>query len=169
MSTGGGERWARYKRVGNIRDKKLPEAQPGTNPLNKFGKRTKCVICKSVFHCVKDCFHKSESINGACSENVQYTDDQSEYETCHITLFMKLSDCEIFMSESFVSVVIDTTCTVFGQKWLDDKMNRLSPTLKISIISSKCLSDRCFRFADGTLVPALHKVTVLTWIDFLLH
>ena len=52
----------------------------GTNPLNKFGKRTKCAICQSVFHWAKDCPDKGNSVNTVESETV---------ENCNITLFTK--------------------------------------------------------------------------------
>lgn len=36
----------------------------GTNPLDKFGKRSRCAICQSTFHWAKDCPHKkSEQLN----------------------------------------------------------------------------------------------------------
>ena len=53
----------------------------GTNPVDKFGRRTKCGICQSTYHWVKDCPHKKEHVKMAsenqCSENLE----------CNITLF----------------------------------------------------------------------------------
>ena len=49
--------------------------QKGTNPLDRNGKRTKCMICQSVFHWVKDC----PRIN---QENVKIVDDDDD-EQCN--------------------------------------------------------------------------------------
>lgn len=43
----------------------------GTNPLNKFGKRTICAICQSVFHWAKDCPDKENSVNQVDSDIVE--------------------------------------------------------------------------------------------------
>ncbi|CAC5425238.1 unnamed protein product [Mytilus coruscus] len=79
----------------------------GTNPLNKFGKRTKCAICQSVFHWAKDCPDKVNSVN--------FVESESEIvENCNITLFTKEQPpvSEIFVLESACSTIIDTACTV---------------------------------------------------------
>ncbi|XDV11978.1 hypothetical protein PO909_000752 [Leuciscus waleckii] len=34
------------------------QPQQGTNPLDKYGMRTKCVICQSTYHWAKDCPHQ---------------------------------------------------------------------------------------------------------------
>lgn len=63
-------------------NKKINSKQRGTNPLNKFGKRTKCIICQSVFHWAKDCPEKRNA--------VQMTEcDPDEVEDCNVTLLTK--------------------------------------------------------------------------------
>lgn len=53
---------------------------PGTNPLDKYGRRSKCAICQSTFHWAKDCPHKSEQVKIA-------EDCDSEHaEECNITI-----------------------------------------------------------------------------------
>lgn len=34
----------------------------GSNPLDRYGRRTKCAICQSTFHWVKDCPHKADHV-----------------------------------------------------------------------------------------------------------
>ena len=34
--------------------------QRGTNPLDRQGRRTRCVVCESVFHWAKHCPHKDQ-------------------------------------------------------------------------------------------------------------
>ena len=41
--------------------KKPMSSQRGTNPLNRYGKRTKCAICLSVYHWAKECLNKAAS------------------------------------------------------------------------------------------------------------
>ena len=59
----------------------------GTNPLNKFGKRTSCAICKSVFDWAKKCPHKPANVDLADSN--EHDKNECQIETCNITLFTK--------------------------------------------------------------------------------
>lgn len=70
---------------------------PGTNPLDKFGKWSRCAVCQSTFHWAKDCPHKK-------NDQVKLTEDENADEV-NITLFTNdpMSDCEIFMTESQAS------------------------------------------------------------------
>ena len=75
---------------------------------------TKLTICESVFHCAKDCQHNRYA-NVQTSQDVQGDEDDE----CNRTLFTNAkSDNEIFMTESFSCVFIDTACTrtVCGKK-----------------------------------------------------
>ena len=47
--------------VYHTQQKKPMSSQRGTNPLNKYGKRTKCAICQSVYHWAKECLNKAAS------------------------------------------------------------------------------------------------------------
>jgi hypothetical protein len=94
--------------------KKPMSSQRGTNPLNKYGKRTKCAICQSVYHWAKECLNK------AASNSVKLTESET-IENCNLTLFTKEhpSINQVFAIESSCSAVIDTACTrtVCGEKW----------------------------------------------------
>lgn len=35
-------------------------AVQGTNPLDRYGRRTRCAVCRSLYHWAKDCPHENE-------------------------------------------------------------------------------------------------------------
>lgn len=128
------------------------QPQQGTNPLDKYGKRTKCVICQSTYHWAKDCPHRRNEVKLAEDENV---------EECNITLFTKvMTDSEIFLTESLGSAIIDTACTrtVCGEKWLDSYMKDLSQSQINKLMQTESSSCRPFRFGDGQVVHSNRKV-----------
>lgn len=90
----------------------------GTNPLNRYGRRSKCAVCQSKFHWAKDCPHRGEQVKLTEESNTNDTEE------CNITLYTKElpTEAEIFMTECFGPAIIDTACTrtVCGQEWLDD-------------------------------------------------
>ena len=146
----------RYRQYGKRFEK--PSSQPnfkGTNPLNKFGKRSQCAICKSTFHWAKDCPHNTDR------DSVNITADSDDVEEVNITLFTKeqnkLSDAEIFMIESQCSAVIDTACTrtVCGEKWFNDFSDTIDER-KITISPS----EKLFRFGDGKTVKSFSKAKI---------
>lgn len=99
---------------------------PSTNPLDRYGRRSKCAVCQSTFHWAKDCPHRGEQVK--LTEDCK-TDDIEE---CNITLYTKDSptEAEIFMTECFGSAIIDTACTrtVCGQEWINSYIAELSQT-----------------------------------------
>ena len=128
----------------------------GTNPLDKFGRRTKCIICESVFHWAKDCQH-NRSANVQMSKDFQVNEDDE----CNLTLFTNAkSDNEIFMTESFGCAVIDTACTrtVCGKKWLENYMNNLDSKESKNITTTS--SNRGFKFGDGAQVKSTQNVVI---------
>ena len=136
---------------------------PGTNPINKFGKRSKCVVCKSVFHWVKECPHKPvESVQQTSEVEPTGSATGVSVETVNITLFTKESqlDHEIFVVESLGAAIIDTACTktVCGEKWLNNYVEKMDKSLEGNYTTSK--SNRKFRFGDGNVVLSDRKVTI---------
>lgn len=91
------------------------KVQGKLNPMIK-GSVSRCRICDSKLHWVKDCPHKDTDVYLA--EN-----DTSE-ETVNITLFTstpeELQPLSVFVAEAYNAAVIDTACTktVCGSKWL---------------------------------------------------
>lgn len=129
----------------------------GTNRLDKYGRRTRCAVCQSTYHWVKDCPNKTEHVKLAKAEG-----SNSDVEECNITLFSNESpsDTQIFMMEALGSAVIDTACTrtVCGEKWLADYVSEL-PQKELQKIKDE-KSTRPFRFGDGKIVQSTRKVTI---------
>jgi transposase InsO family protein len=131
-------------------------AQRGTNPLNRFGRRTRCAICQSVFHWAKNCPDKEKP------ENVKVTEDKSlteDMESCNITLFNKTQDLNtIFMMEASAAAVIDTACTrtVCGEEWLENYEGLIENKTLIKAEDSQI----AFRFGDGKMVNSYKQVVI---------
>ena len=141
----------------NFRNKFSGKGPKGTNPLDRFGRRSKCAICSSVFHWARDCPHKQEV------SNVKFTEDNEEIpEECYLTLFTKSkkSENEIFLTESMGCAIIDTACTrtVCGKTWFEDFVNSLEEQDKDSIEERE--SNRKFRFGDGAQVTSIKNVII---------
>ena len=62
--------WKNEKGSFKDNSKQKDQIQKGTNPLDRQGRKTKCAICSSVFHWVKDCPHK----------DVKYVEEDQEDE-----------------------------------------------------------------------------------------
>ncbi|CAG2196723.1 unnamed protein product [Mytilus edulis] len=129
--------------------------EKGTNPLNRFGKRTKCAVCQSVFHWAKDCPDKVNSVN--------FVESESEIvENCNITLFTKEQPpvSEIFVLESACSAIIDTACTrtVCGENWFKQLLERTGDITTVT-------SSRAFKFGDGKVVNSFMRATIPAQIE----
>ena len=63
---------AYYTRFAGKRDAqssfKNQSTVPGSNPFDKFGRRSHCAVCQSTYHWAKDCPHKNEQAK--CTEDV---------------------------------------------------------------------------------------------------
>lgn len=147
------------RRYNSPRSYQSGRTQPGTNPLDRFGRRSRCAICQSVYHWVKNCPNKTESVK-VVEEKDLSEKGKEDFENCNITLFTNSSECEVFMTEAFGSAVIDTACTktVCGERWLNNYVNRLNPSFEQHV--SKSTSNKKFRFGDGKMVNSVGKVTI---------
>ena len=127
--------------------------QKGTNPLDRQGRRTKCAVCSSTFHWVKDCPHK----------DVKFVEEENLDDCMYTQQSQKHS--YVFMTESFGAAILDTACTstVCGTKWLFDYIESLSSEEKTQI--SEKNSDRIFRFGDGSKVKAMKTVVIPATIE----
>ena len=127
------------------------QVERGTNPINKYGKRTRCAVCQSTYHWAKDCPHKEE---------VKVT-ETSEEEQCNLTIFTKeVRENEILLTEALGCAVIDTTCTttVCGQKWLDRYIESLDEKERLTVKSKS--TNKMFRFGDGVRTKSKSCVTI---------
>lgn len=138
------------------------KVQVGTNPLNKFGRRSSCAICRSVFHWAKQCPHKDEQANlTELGGNSQQETVDDETETCNITLFTKEASInEVLVTESCGAAVIDTACTktVCGENWLKQYVGTLKTCDKKKLIKQPSI--KRFKFGDGNVVQSSQKVTI---------
>ncbi|PIK33185.1 hypothetical protein BSL78_30000 [Apostichopus japonicus] len=142
----------------------------GTNPLNRFGKRTKCAVCESIFHWAKDCPDRNNMQQSVkVAESTDHCWVQKKQESVNMTLFSKSEDTrgkvenEIFMAESFGAAVLDTACTktVCGIKWYEQYLDNLTEEERRQVINSE--SDQEFKFGDGdvfkssqnSIIPAI--------------
>ena len=148
------QRQGKGKRDTTFQNAQQKSPLPGTNPLDKYGKRSRCAVCQSTYHWAKDCPHKK-------NEQVRLTETENVDEV-NITLLTndRMSDCEIFMTESLGSAIIDTACTrtVCGEKWLECYVNGLSQEQTNKLFKTENPSCRPFRFGDGNLVYSTRKV-----------
>ena len=120
--------------------------QTKTNPII-YGKISRCAICESKYHWVRDCPHKQEA---------KLTEDQSEQfsetESVKLTLLTQklvLSPQEVFVTEAYNTAVIDTACTktVCGSKWLYKFVESLDEKSQKETTFRE--SKTPFKFGDG--------------------
>ena len=93
-----------------------------TNPLDKPGKVTCCLICKSIYHWANSCPNKVKST----------------LEDVNITLFtqeMHERYTEKFVGETFNWAVLDSGCTknVCGESWLSNYLDTLTEVDKSQV------------------------------------
>ena len=122
------------------------------NPLNRWGKHTRCAHCQSIYHWVKDCPHP-EAKNYSEGSKAESTSK----EFANITLFTKE---DILITEAKGAAIVDTACsrTVCGEDWLNDyksnmnqdQLNRLNPVKSFTK----------FQFGDGKEVCSEQRVSL---------
>ena len=96
------------------------------NPLGSYGQVSKCVVCKSILHWVKDCPHDSEG-----SESKAVKDTKSKV---NFSMFVGCTNSELkdklstLVSEFDCCTVLDSGCsrTVCGELWLRSYISNLS-------------------------------------------
>ena len=131
--------------------------------------QSRCAICESTFHWVKDCPHRDESENSTLSS----TNGEDEVETVNmassvpedlqasdVTLFTKPDEMIVFVREASGCQVVDTACsrTICGVTWLAVYSDKVTPMMNKSIEYIE--SSAKFRFEDGEQVRSLHSVRI---------
>lgn len=133
--------------------------QKGTNPLNRFGKRTRCAICQSIFHWAKDCPEKTKNVLLTEDDEQQQDSqgDEEEDDVCVVNFIKNNEINSIFLTESVGCALIDTACTktVCGQRWFADYINILN-TNKIKYIGD-ITSHTSFKFGDSEAIYSKFK------------
>ena len=119
------------------------------NRPQQDGRASKCFICKSTMHWVRNCPHQSDARNN----------DAYYEEEVHITLFSKgLSDSAHtgkLLSETIGCAVLDSGCTrnVCSDKWLDCYIQSLSNEQQSMITYEE--SNKKFRFGDMSTLTSM--------------
>ena len=131
--------------------------QTGMNPLNRFGKPTRCSVCQSIFHWRKNCPDEDKAEVRITSHHQESEiENNFEPEQCNITLFTKSDPSinEVFVLEAQGCAVLDTACTrtVCGEKWLDHYLEQLNKKDKLEVVERP--SSKLFRFGDGNPIKS---------------
>ena len=148
----------KYKQSG--RQQEYTKHKNKLNPLNKYGKPSRCSICQSIYHWRKNCPHDQSDVN--FTSDTDKSGPQQQPEDCNVTLFTKEShnEHEIFVIESLGSAIIDTACTrtVCGEKWLQHFKDSLNNHNKKKFFTEP--SQKVFRFGDGKTVYSTKIATI---------
>ena len=90
-----------------------------TNPLDKSGNVTCCLICKSIYHWANSCPNKVKD----SSEDVNITLFTQEMHECYIANFV---------GETFNCAELDSVCTknVCGESWLSNYLDTLTELVR---------------------------------------
>ena len=118
---------------------------------------SRCAICDSKMHSVKDCQRKrSETANIAELNNETEDNLENIIEEANIVL-MTTADTKI---QTDLNAIIDTACakTVAEEEWLNNYLQNLDDTLINQIEVNP--SSRIFIFGDAHTVTAISSVKI---------
>ena len=115
-------------------------------PVDSSGNPSRCAICESVYHWVRDCPDK-----GKDPGNVEITLFCKEIEECYL---------ESFLGESFNSAILDSGCsrTVCGKTWFKCYKDSLSNDYQNKIQEFESNVD--FKFGDGKVYRSMEKAII---------
>ena len=134
-----------------------------TNPPDWDGNPTRCLICDSKFHWIRQCPDAHENRG-------DHDEAEKSEETVHLSLFMgyasadKGSKLPSLVEESQGFAVLDTGCTntVCGAAWYETYVNGLSNFDRSKLVEQDSTST--FTFGDGATVSSNKKVTLPCYI-----
>ena len=178
----GNPRWRASSQRGRRRLNSFRRATAGksgsrkTNPLDKYGNPSRCMICGSKFHWANNCpdsyeNNKSFASNEKIEKNNSDDGEDSENEV-HLALFGfyaqkknpengKLSN---LVEECHSCALLDSGCskTVAGRKWYENYYSDLSDYDK-KCVQEMC-SDSLFTFGGGVTKKSLKRVILPCYI-----
>ena len=113
-----------------------------SNPSGKDGNIKRCFYCDSTMHLKQNCPHRGQKLND--EQVILFTENDGRL--------------ALLVRESWDSMVLDSACTktVCGQKWLNEYMSALDPSIRDSIKEEK--SDSNFKFGNDGSLPSLKRV-----------
>ena len=129
------------------------QREPLRNPLNMRGNTSRCAICGSEFHWVRD-----------CPENREGTDGAQENRPPAFTMFTEtaIQKCYInkLVSETLLSGLLDCGCTktVCGVSWFENFTSNLTEETKSQL--KVCDSNIPYKFGDNDIVHSFKVATL---------
>ena len=146
------------------------------NPVGKDGKINTCVLCRSLYHYVRQCPQRKYSEEDMGYKKVHFTlsdNDPKEDVNDQHTGFTGFVGCTSNQANSKLSdlvyesrgyAILDSGCsnTVCGETWEKNFIKNLSDSeLKEIKVEN---SNQSFTFGDGRSVTSIRKVTMPCWM-----
>ena len=150
------------------------------NPLRPDGTVSRCAVCGSLYHWVKDCPHANVNPNSKEDEVGNLALDTMEGEETdggivHLSLFMGFTDGEarpqkldMLVKDAEGCALIDTGCstTVCGDAWFKSYIDQLSYYDKACIEEVASQSKNAsFTFGDGKAVESSRRLRMPCYIN----
>ena len=125
--------------------------------MDKQGKITGCVICRSKMHWAKNCPHKINIKSVNIAETIS-DDDKSDKK---VNIILMTNEYEILINQMEMNTITDTACTktVSGKNWFHNFLKCLDNTAlnKVNIVPS----EKKFKFGDGRKVFSTFQAIIL--------
>ena len=146
-------------------DTEKPPAYRTKNPNGNDGQPSRCNICQSIFHWIKNCPHAHE-------KNNRLKERSNQVNFSGLVAFTGLAEedtgtCKIRLlrEETKGCAIVDSGCakTVCGTGWMDEFVENLCDEERNNI--KEAASTETFTFGDGSTVKSLKKVTIPCWIN----
>ena len=150
-----------------------------TNPVDREGKVSRCIICDSKYHWARQCPDSYEN-NGNNNNNSNYANDENgkqnqddvENEMIHLSLFVGYANennrskkLDSLMEESYGCALLDSGCstTVCGSNWLENYCQQLSEHDRQNVIEKPSNSN--FTFGDGNCMRSKMQIILPCYIN----
>ena len=161
-----------------------PRKLKGRNPLDPYGKITRCRICESINHWENKCpdriraeretYHEEQLNSSFHSDHSDEGSISYEIETHNVCLSSEIQDDLtkiVYSCESFSVAILDSGApkSVCGTVWLSQYIDTLSPEDKLKVKYSPATN--VYKFGCGSKSQAIHKVkfpAILGDIDVML-
>ena len=151
---GGTVRKSNYRTEQSIKSERTRTQDKGKNPLDKFGRVTRCSVCDSINHWQQDCPDRNSTNN--------------ETYIVHEIILHNVDDSEVnlrnLVSETWNCGLLDcgASKTVCGEVWLKQYLSSLTESEKndVKYYNSKSV----YRFGVGDQVQASQGVSIPAYI-----
>ena len=150
------------RRGSSYYDRNMNNSQTKTNPVNSQGVITRCTICYSKYHWMKDCPHNDRNLKCKnCSSVLHKTQNCPHQEYTFLTKDIDIGAMNSFVNEAFNQAVLDSGCskTVCGKEWYNNFV-QTHPFMNHNEIQENKESSSVFRFGDGKAVKSNMSVTL---------